>query len=315
MATSVFWGMSKPVNIEDIFTFVSVSDSSRLTLHSDSRALNTDFVARERRFGTGVDSIDSIDAANRVKYLQLIGAPGSGKSTALKQLAAVALAGLRPNDGRDGSVRKLYQHRVLPVFVELSRVPFSIGSKDETPTKYLEKAIVAEMAECGITQVEIDGLLAACRRPKADEGPPNPDETRVLFLLDGLDEVHPDWTAFANTAISDFASGTLIGPVRGQLPRGIAADGRLVLRRRPSRRVLRRADLGIHPEVVCGSARRQHQGSQTAQRSIIRGVRGRIAGACSHPSAPDASVHRVWPRMRGSRGIASNSTAVRRRSY
>ncbi len=103
----------------------------------------------------------------------VLGAPGAGKSTFLRKMGLEALRGKRQE----------FQHRCIPVFVELKRLP--------TSDINLEQVIVNEFETCGFPDAK------GFTRKALKQG-------RLLILLDGLDEVPTAQLTQAIRAIQDF---------------------------------------------------------------------------------------------------------------
>jgi energy-coupling factor transporter ATP-binding protein EcfA2 len=150
-------GMRESVELESIYTAVQCFD--RWTEHDFLSVENSEQSFRTRqvhRFGT----TDGVEVAHQEKYLMVLGAPGSGKSTFLRKLGLIALKG---------------EFDYIPILLELK----NFNDRDD-----LTKVISEQFRRCNF--------------PKIDEFMETAfDKGKLLILLDGLDEVpaqNLDWT-------------------------------------------------------------------------------------------------------------------------
>lgn len=167
-------GMSQPIPLHQIFTNVRVVDPSYLHKFTDPDELEDEFKTKPRKQNTmsRQKDRDAIDVANDYQFLNLLGAPGSGKSTFLRRLGHEALR-LRVYEqalGNDFDCSR-YTHNRLPVLIELK--DFRTGDID------LVARIAHEFEVCGFpkSRAFVESALEA---------------GGLLVLLDGLDEVPDD---------------------------------------------------------------------------------------------------------------------------
>jgi hypothetical protein len=108
-------GMSKPVNLKDIYTNVQIVSPSYRHKEREIEQLESEFrIKRENHFSIKKES--GIKVANIEHKLNVLGAPGSGKSTFLKKLGMEALRlNSMPMD------EEKYAHLCIPVLIELKR--------------------------------------------------------------------------------------------------------------------------------------------------------------------------------------------------
>jgi NACHT domain len=168
-------GMLEPVKLEDIYTSAQFLRQRDLWLFDPSGLEESYRKTQKRRFQSEqCEKKDGLKVANDNRYLMVLGQPGAGKSTFLRRIGLEALKGEYGN----------YQHRCVPVFLELKR--FTTGDVD------LVKTIADEFAICGFPnpQPTTQKLL---------------DQGKLLILLDGLDEVPTQQLDHAITQIQDFA--------------------------------------------------------------------------------------------------------------
>ena len=157
-------GMREPVELSAVYTGVKLLDE-RAILQFDPEAIEGSF--RKDRFrGYSAEhqedeKYSGIAVANERQYLMVLGGPGAGKSTFLRKVGLEALRTFYYE-------RAEYQHRLIPVLLELKR----FESKDID----IAKSITAEFETCGF--------------PEAGKFTQNAlAQGNLLVLLDGLDEV------------------------------------------------------------------------------------------------------------------------------
>lgn len=156
--------MSNPISINNIFTEVRIRDQIRSNRHIDISELfddDQDFfdpssVKHQIEEQSSEEKISGVDIINQHQRLMILGKPGAGKTTFLKHIAL-----LLSNQSEKFS-------GYIPAFVSLS----DFCAEDEN--RELRDYIFNDFLGCGI---EIDDLEIL-----ADKG-------RLIFLLDGLDEV------------------------------------------------------------------------------------------------------------------------------
>lgn len=192
--------MAQPVPLRDIYVAAQVLSPRMVKSHSSVDELHELFLQRGRRHLFLDDRRehrqDCLELANHTQYLNILGAPGGGKSTFLRRLGLEALQPRRAwNDsvlkslglraGLEDSERSRYEHDCLPVLIELRR--FRTDEVD------LFKLVRHELATCGLPESEtlVEALLKG---------------GRLLLLLDGVDEVPGDRLDKAITHICDFVN-------------------------------------------------------------------------------------------------------------
>ncbi len=168
------FGAPVPIPLHQIYTEAQIVKPNFLSAFSNPEEMEKDFregSRQHRAFRTG--RTDAVEVANENQFLNLLGAPGAGKSTFLRKLGQKALIG-RSADGRFAERlggQSVYYHGKLPVLIELRRFKGELVD--------LQGMIANEFAICGFPKSSafVAGAL---------------DEGGLLVLLDGLDEV-PDW--------------------------------------------------------------------------------------------------------------------------
>ena len=209
--------MDQPVPLREIYVAAQVISPRSVKRFGSVDELQELFLRRGRRHVFSADSGEDIfaadsnkedilatarnegrrnclDLANGVQFLNVLGAPGAGKSTFLRRLGLESLLprsrwsgsilrsmGLRT--GLDSSELSQYGHDCLPVLIELRRFRM-----DEIN---LFEIIQKELTTCGLPE---SGKLA---KVLLEGG-------RLLLLLDGVDEVPGDRLDKVITHIRDF---------------------------------------------------------------------------------------------------------------
>ena len=154
--------MSKEMDLESIYVNVQCLDDFARDYLIDSVTLEKRFrETNQRQFRYDFDKDkrkDGLTFANEFQYLMVFGGPGIGKSTFLRKVGLEALKGKQGN----------YQHRLIPVFLELKKFKESEIN--------IQTLIEKEFEICGFPDVQknVSKKLA---------------EGKLLILLDGLDEV------------------------------------------------------------------------------------------------------------------------------
>ncbi|HYO52483.1 NACHT domain-containing protein [Archangium sp.] len=189
--------MDQPVPLSEIYVAAQVLSPRSVRSFSSVDELHEVFLQRgQRRLSAGAreERRDCLELANEEQLLNVLGAPGAGKSTFLRRLGLEALRPRRAwNDslltslglraGLEDSERSRYAHDCLPVLIELRR--FRTDEID------LVQLIQNELTTCGLP--ESDKLVKALL-----------DGGRLLLLLDGIDEVPGDRLDKAITHMRDF---------------------------------------------------------------------------------------------------------------
>ena len=154
--------MSKAMDLESIYVNVQCLDDFARDYLIDSVTLEKRFrETNQRQFRYDFERNkrkDGLTFANDAQYLMVFGGPGIGKSTFLRKVGLEALKGNQGN----------YQHRLIPVFLELKKFKESEIN--------IQALIEKEFEICGFPDVQknVSKKLA---------------EGKLLILLDGLDEV------------------------------------------------------------------------------------------------------------------------------
>lgn len=167
-------GRSNPVRLRSIFTRVRVVPCDFLAMFVNPDEMEAAFRQAGRPHAAFKNKPeDAIQVASREKLLNLLGAPGAGKSTFLRRLGLAALPP-RPSDPAAPTTPPVplsaYQHPLLPVLIELREF--------RTKGVNLIDRLTDEFHVCGFPDSKrfVESALERGQR---------------LVLLDGLDEV-PD---------------------------------------------------------------------------------------------------------------------------
>jgi hypothetical protein len=168
--------MSRPIPLHEIYTAVRVVSREHLGAFVNQDDMERQFRDGGRRLPAYRDdqSEDGIVVANREQFLNLLGAPGSGKSTFLRRLGQEAMLARTPAERIDPTVAGSggkYDHQLLPVYLELRL--FKSGDID------LVGRIAEEFSYAGFPE---DRKFAETALASG----------KLLILLDGLDEVATD---------------------------------------------------------------------------------------------------------------------------
>src|SRR5262249_54468778 len=133
-------GMSQAISVKHLFIPLSLASADELSEHRAPRLMEDTFRENHRRFSRSATSIDCLAAAQAVQMLQILGVPGSGKSTCLKHIGVTALENLLSEEGGE-PVRAL---KAVPVIIELGRMVFpSEPSKSLSVRAPIEEAVLA----------------------------------------------------------------------------------------------------------------------------------------------------------------------------
>lgn len=167
-------GMSEPISLAKIYTAVEVVDAGTVENFSTVEGLEKIYLEEKKRtlFNTRVERIGGIDVVNKYQFLNILGQPGSGKTTFLRKIGLEALLPLEPKSTnqskRNGIYSSLYT-KYIPVFIELRRLG------NEKKVNILD-AIKNEFSICGFPESEY------FVKKSLEEG-------EMIILLDGLDEI------------------------------------------------------------------------------------------------------------------------------
>ncbi|MBO9681192.1 MAG: NACHT domain-containing protein [Flavisolibacter sp.] len=171
-------GMSEPVPLLDIYTSVKIVSPLYLVKEQNIQNLESSFRQTREHFGPD-NRKSAVGIANEIKQLNILGAPGSGKSTFLKRIGLEAMLEIENNDSK----KERYIHDCIPVLIELKRF------KNE---KIDIKALIQK-------EFEIAGF------PESEAFVKNALKNgKLLILLDGLDEVPQNILAETIEHIKDF---------------------------------------------------------------------------------------------------------------
>ena len=151
-------GMSEPIEIYDGYTEVSMFNPG---MHQTSASVNA-FRKHHHNKGTrelftdNVECIGGFTIANNTQFLNVVGQPGSGKSTFLRMIGIEAMVGKHRN----------LIHLGIPVYVELS----SLGLFGFD----IHQAVAGELKSLGFPMEHFEALSKL---------------GFLLFLFDGIDEI------------------------------------------------------------------------------------------------------------------------------
>lgn len=180
-------GMPKPIFLQSIYINVDVNTTSYLNSYQSLAGLEKNFREKsDRRFHhhTAIRK-HGIEIANKEKYLNILGAPGAGKSTFLKR---IGLEALMPKSNSSNLIeiksQSSYNHYCLPVLIELKRF--------KTEEIDLFEIIKDEFVSCDFP--ESDTFVLKCLK-----------HGKLLILLDGLDEVPTEKIDHVINHIQDFS--------------------------------------------------------------------------------------------------------------
>jgi hypothetical protein len=149
-------GMDSPIPLRSIYVRLNVLTKPTALRRYTIDRLVSDYNTTRRVFTPQVDAKDAISVIEKIDNVMVLGKPGAGKTTFLKQIA------LQAADG------KLKQHRI-PIFINLRNL-------SETD-KSLNDAILDELSVCGFSPQQANHFLEKLL-----------DNKGCLLILDGLDE-------------------------------------------------------------------------------------------------------------------------------
>lgn len=158
-------GMAEPIPLMDIYTSVRIVSPEYLYKYKEIEQLEDTFRKNRGDFHSGT-TVSGIEIANQNEKLNILGAPGSGKSTFLKRIGMLSLIKNHNQFNDEDSVT--YIPTSIPVLIELRRF------RNETIdlTKVIQKEF--EIADFPESRQFVDQALKS---------------GKLLILLDGLDEV------------------------------------------------------------------------------------------------------------------------------
>ena len=181
--------MPKPLRLVDMHTAVQFVSPDYLNMFASTESLRELFRERGTRRLPVMEGErrDGIAVADTTQYLNVLGAPGAGKSTFLRRLGLEALLPRRTwltkltHLFKDTTTFSSITHNCLPVLIELRRL------RGRTITALVRE----EFQNCGFPEYErfVDAAL---------------EHGRLLILMDGLDEVPRAELDFSITQIRDF---------------------------------------------------------------------------------------------------------------
>lgn len=190
--------MAEPIPLGEIYVSAQAVSPRILQSYKSIEELQKQFRTDGRRRLTLEDvrnpKRSCLDHANEEQFLNVLGAPGAGKSTFLRRLG---LEALRPRQAWSDELQRTlglkaglsdadysqYTHEHLPVLIELRRF--------RTEEVNLAHHIQSELAICGLPESE------ALTKSLLDKG-------HLLILLDGVDEIPGDRLDAAIAHIRDF---------------------------------------------------------------------------------------------------------------
>lgn len=172
-------GMPKPISLQSIYINVDVNPPHYLYSYQSIDGLEDNYRKNNsRRFHHHTETRKlGVEIANKEQFLNVLGAPGAGKSTFLKR---IGLEALLQNDNNDYSS---YNHGCLPIFIDLKKF------KNEDIN--LLETINDEFINCEFP--DSYSFVSKCL-----------EHGKLLILLDGLDEVPAEKIDSVITHIVDF---------------------------------------------------------------------------------------------------------------
>lgn len=182
-------GMSKPTPLYGLYTDLQIIDSNKRKRYETLEQLEDlyrESGKREIGYSSPGARRDAIEMANTEQYLNVLGAPGSGKTTFLRRIGLEAMLPKRswslPVDF-DSEYLSKYEYDTLPVYLELRRF--------RTEKVDMVNLIQREFSVFGFPDAN-SFVLSALKKGK------------LLLLFDGLDEVPKDKLDDVIDHIKDF---------------------------------------------------------------------------------------------------------------
>lgn len=186
-------GADHPIPLHQVFVQVCAVPRGFLKRFSNIEEMEADArAARTLGFNLSSREIDhytpqpGLSVANQYRRLNLLGAPGAGKTTFLRRLGLEALLPKHPFSDAEGYVSQ-YKHEVIPVLIELR----SLRGKSCETAEDVRALIARELLTVGFPE-SLWLFAAALRRG------------RLLILFDGVDEIPAERLESAINAIQEF---------------------------------------------------------------------------------------------------------------
>ncbi len=170
-------GMTQPTLVQDLYTEVHITNPQYRIKERIIQDLENEFRKTKGDFFSGLERISGLQLANQREKLNVLGAPGSGKSTFLKKV------GLESLTYYNIAIKEKYEHECIPVLIELKRF-----KSEKIDLKHLLK-LEFEIAGFPDSTNLLDRLL---------------NNGTLLILLDGLDEVPESKLSDVLEHIKDF---------------------------------------------------------------------------------------------------------------
>lgn len=169
-------GMREPIALESVYIAVQFLDNNSIRRFETIEALENVYRQSQQRgfYHESEQRKSGLEVANKTQYMMVLGGPGMGKSTFLRKVGLEILTRDKPS---------WFQHDCIPVFIELKE--FRLGDID------IECAIASEFETCGFPYHQ------KFTRAALEQG-------KLLILLDGLDEVPPEYMGEAISKIRNF---------------------------------------------------------------------------------------------------------------
>jgi len=173
------FGIADPIPLENIYVNVKTIRGESLSCYKSISDLEKEYLANNQRtfFIHSEIKMPGMELVNNYQYINILGPPGSGKSTFLKRIAFEALLPRKdwklnvPNEDVNNhpSQPGKFKHNSFPIYLELKRIDFSIK-------KPIQEGLRQELNTFGFSNLSrfIDYHL---------------EEGNFLLILDGFDEI------------------------------------------------------------------------------------------------------------------------------